>query len=109
MSTSSSGAVAKHAEKLVRVYHSKLAQGSFAALLGSSASKIVALTRQGASFQFVLNERLTLKKQLSVSTALAIFDDLSTIGFMGADQGCRPGVSVSLVAFGQHDDHHSFK
>ena len=97
MSNKSSIAVSRHAEKLCHIYHQKLAGGSFAAVLGSRKIKMTRLTTTGSSFQFTLDERLTLQnKCLSVSAALALFDDLSTIGFMGADSCSRPGVSVHL-------------
>ena len=96
-SKSSSIAVSRHAEKLCHIYHQKLAGGSFAAVLNSRQISMTRLTTTGSSFQFTLDERLTLQnKCLSVSAALALFDDLSTIGFMGADSCSRPGVSVHL-------------
>lgn len=91
-----STSLAGYAKKLVSIYHSRIANGSFAAVLGSSSSTITEISKTGSSFQFVLPERLTLNKKLSASVALAIFDDLSTIGVMGADSCNRPGVSVHL-------------
>jgi len=46
-------------------------------------SNLQTLTKTGSSFQFFLPERLRMNKVLTVSSALAIFDDLSTVGFIG--------------------------
>ena len=35
---------------------------------------------------------------MPVSTVVAVFDELSTIGFLALDKSHRPGVSVSLSA-----------
>jgi len=88
-----------HVTKWVRVNHEHIFKGSFGKLLGSQEAKIVELSKTAASFQFVLPSRLEFSKDqgLSCSAAMAIFDDLSTIGFMAGDATGRPGVSVHLT------------
>lgn len=93
---SASGALTAHGARLVSIYHKTLAKTSFARCLGSHDASIESLTLRTSAFRFTVPPRLCIDSRLSASSAMAIFDDLSTVHLLGIDTSCRGGVSVHL-------------
>lgn len=96
MASSSSKSLTAHSAKLIAIYHKTLAKTSFARCLGSHDARIESMTLRMSAFRFTLPQRLCIESRLSASSAMAIFDDLSTVHLLGVDTSCRGGVSVHL-------------
>lgn len=79
---------------------------TFSKSLGTDLAELAyADQERGVAFTMCIPERICManpwgfkKPILSTSSAMAIFDDLSTYSFMVKDRNCRTGVSVVLSA-----------
>jgi acyl-coenzyme A thioesterase PaaI-like protein len=94
------------AEKLLHIAKNIFAAKTFSKTLGTEAAELTFADQdQGVTFSMTVPERICLPiypgsktHVLPVSSAIAIFDDLSTYSFMIKDKNCRSGVSVILSA-----------
>ncbi len=67
----------------------------FGALLGNA--EILHIEKDLISFQYNVPADVCINNKMPCSVALAVFDELSTIGFMALDKQRRPGVSLFLT------------
>ena len=59
---------------------------------------LLSLNETSIQFHYVVPSDVCRDNRMPCSTAVAVFDELSTIGFLALDKSHRPGVSVSLSA-----------
>lgn len=98
--------ISKNAEMLVKKYSENMMALTFSNPLGTLEAELLSACRleSRTSYKFRVPPRICKScsnmpgqaTRLPVSAALAVFDDLSTSGFMLLDKNCRPGVSISL-------------
>lgn len=94
------------AEKLLHIAKNVFAAKTFSKTLGTEAAELLyADHNEGVTFSMIIPERICFPISkgskthvLPVSSAIAIFDDLSTYSFLIKDKNLRSGVSVLLSA-----------
>jgi acyl-coenzyme A thioesterase 13 len=83
--------------RITRIYDFLRNNSSF---FGKSIGKhtIISINEAVATFTLQIQPEVCISNRMPCSTAIAIFDELSTIGFMVLDKQHRPGVSVQISA-----------
>jgi acyl-coenzyme A thioesterase PaaI-like protein len=97
-------ALRPHIERLLHITQHVFAAKSFSKAIGSDAALLLrASETEGVSFSMKIPDRIcryshhnTSVPLLPASSALALFDDLSSYSFMVKDRNARGGVSVVL-------------
>ena len=89
-------------KKFLRVHGTFSAPLGFARQLGclldrpQSTASLKKLEGSKATFQYKVPHTVCRNQQMSAAAAMAVFDELSTVGLIALDKGHRWGVSVNL-------------